>query len=788
MYNHSDKLDLLEALITNNDNFIQNNPLSLSLHRILQSTSNLHNFYHWFDCIMDFFTSPFNTSSPLITFEYYINSLSFLKTDPQSSSTFMFYCSQILHHMNSSLTSNNRIHNQCELFFQRNKISSLCFITPELGRFSTIGGLGVMVDELTQSLNEYGYDITIISPYYHYNRKGVKGYLESDSMNIKQTQILTITLDKEYTVDVWYGKENNINYYFIHNEIIFPKPYAEGTAAFIVSQISLFAKACLTLIMQLQMKFDIVLTNDWFTGFVPGYAKSNEMKNYFNDMKFFHICHNLQESYEGRIYPSHTEGNLQHIHHLPIEYLIDPYWNDKCINPSRCAIMNSDQWGTVSYSYKQELLSHSSLNHLLRKHYHPFGTPNGVIKSKRLQILNEVTHMDRTASIAYIQKTYFDYNEPNLHIPIFSFVGRITEQKGVALILDIVEDLIMQTDHKVNILVGGMGNPNDPYAIECKNKMNYLKSKYPHCFWGNPDEFFTDGPHINLGSSFGLMPSKFEPGGIVQHEFFVAGTPVLAFRTGGLKDTVFEFEFKSQSGNGVVFDKFCKDDLLSAMLRAIDIFANKDMYNKCRINAFNSVIDVKEDVAKEWSKEFYRLKGLLYYEREIIKEERKDKEKDITCRKGSCNEWRSDVRFSVLDKVKAYKNGNGKLYMLTSKDIETNNIDNDDVGYEHNKVNTVTITTTTNTKQKYFSFNWKDHKYVNEPTSIQICGSFDNWKIRHPLTKHKHIANTWYVILNIPRGVYKYKYIVDGDWIINTKEEILIEGNGVANNSITVKL
>ena len=244
---------------------------------------------------------------------------------------------------------------------------------------------------------------------------------------------------------------------------------------------------------------------------------------------------------------------------------------------------------------------------------------------------------------------------------------------------------------------------------------------------------------------------------------------------------IFEFEFKSQSGNGVVFDKFCKEDLLSAMLRAIDIFANKDMYDKCRANAFNSVIDVKEDVAKEWSKEFYRMKGLLYYERGIVKEERKDKE--TTSRKGSCNECRSDVRFSVLDKVKAYKNGNGKLYMLTSKDIEKNN---DDVKYDNNKVNNGVVTT--NTKQKYFSFNWKDHKYLNEPTSIQICGSFDNWKIRHPLTKHNHIPNTWYVILNIPRGVYKYKYIVDGDWIINTKEEILIEGNGVANNSITVKL
>ena len=44
-----------------------------------------------------------------------------------------------------------------------------------------------------------------------------------------------------------------------------------------------------------------------------------------------------------------------------------------------------------------------------------------------------------------------------------------------------------------------------------------------------------------MGSDFGLVPSLFEPSGIVQQEYFVAGTPVVAFKTGGLKDTVFEF-------------------------------------------------------------------------------------------------------------------------------------------------------------------------------------------------------------------------------------------------------
>jgi starch synthase len=69
--------------------------------------------------------------------------------------------------------------------------------------------------------------------------------------------------------------------------------------------------------------------------------------------------------------------------------------------------------------------------------------------------------------------------------------------------------------------------------------MKQLTYRYPKCFWSSPDNFFTDGPLANIGSDFALMPSLFEPGGIVQHEFFCGGTPVIAFRTGGLKDTIF---------------------------------------------------------------------------------------------------------------------------------------------------------------------------------------------------------------------------------------------------------
>lgn len=55
------------------------------------------------------------------------------------------------------------------------------------------------------------------------------------------------------------------------------------------------------------------------------------------------------------------------------------------------------------------------------------------------------------------------------------------------------------------------------------------------------------------------MPSRFEPGGIVQHEFFVAQTPVIAMKTGGLSDTVHEFDPNSLKGNGLLLEEHTSD-------------------------------------------------------------------------------------------------------------------------------------------------------------------------------------------------------------------------------------
>ena len=55
---------------------------------------------------------------------------------------------------------------------ESNVLGPIIFCTPELGRWSTVGGLGVMVDELSIGLADLGQDVYVISPYYERNRKG----------------------------------------------------------------------------------------------------------------------------------------------------------------------------------------------------------------------------------------------------------------------------------------------------------------------------------------------------------------------------------------------------------------------------------------------------------------------------------------------------------------------------------------------------------------------------------------------------------------------------------------
>lgn len=70
-------------------------------------------------------------------------------------------------------------------------------------------------------------------------------------------------------------------------------------------------------------------------------------------------------------------------------------------------------------------------------------------------------------------------------------------------------------------------------------------------------------------------------------------------------------------------------------------------------------------------------------------------------------------------------------------------------------------------------------------SSVQICGSFDKWQVRHPLS-YDALQNKWSVTLKIKKGIHFYKYIVDGEWCTSNIEKCYQDLDGIINNTISI--
>jgi len=216
------------------------------------------------------------------------------------------------------------------------------------------------------------------------------------------------------------------------------------------------------------------------------------------------------------------------------------------------------------------------------------------------------------------------------------------------------------------------------------------------------------------------MPSLFEPGGIVQHEFFVGSTPVIAFETGGLKDTVFEFDSNLEKGNGFIFKTHDGPNFVSAVERALGLYHQTEKYSVLRKNAFNSTIDV-EDVSRAWNKEFHRLFNKSFIDPVLMKihKEKIDRtfsEKDYQ-EKFTLNKVAID-----LDGKTKRSNKYKQNYRKASENL------------------------------KSCAFVYKTAK-LPKPKDVMIIGTFDNWKEPVPMN-YDHILERWTVTLLLRPGEY----------------------------------
>jgi glycogen synthase len=649
----------------------------------------------------------------------------------------------------------------------------IMFTTPELGEWSTFGGLGVMVDDLVNTMVGLVGEgkIWVVSPYYERNRKGESGYLAKDA--IEWTFNIDVDIGVErVTVGVHEKTMNGIRYFFLHNAKYFPIIYPDFQPGMMIGFLALMAKAPLELCCQLKRFPSTIVTNDWATGLTAAYAKKNFFGSVFSRTKFMHIVHNLDQNYEGRIFPQRSE-DVGRIHMLPSDLLVDPHWQRFCINPSRCALLTCDNWGTVSVSYRKELLEGSALAPILRLHNHPFAHPNGIPLESRLTRLNALNMPSHWEAKTALQRKYFPGTEPNAHTVLLGFVGRITFQKGIHLILDIAEQLLRRHSGAVQILIGGAANVGEQYATNCAHRMRDLARRYPMNFWADPDAFFVDGPLLNYGCDFGLMPSAFEPGGIVQQEFLIAGTPVIAFKTGGLKDTI--FEYYNGEGNGFTFEAHTGGDLAYAVERALKLFwGDRAGYDRLRKNCEKSVISC-EMVAEAWLKEFYRMHGKVFVKLD-------DMDRVIA----ELDDWVP----GDMDEGKYASEPESEGPTSSEEDMDASTED----FFSSSGISVATPASMRSMSRessvpgilrRSVRVTFKPKLNMEVPRSVLLAGSFDQWASRIPLRWDK-VTRVFYVDIRVPQGKWRIKLIVDGAWMCIDDYPTEKDLDGNVNNVIHV--
>ncbi len=182
--------------------------------------------------------------------------------------------------------------------------------------------------------------------------------------------------------------------------------------------------------------------------------------------------------------------------------------------------------------------------------------------------------------------------------PLLAYSGRLASQKGLDIMLEALSHLL---EEKKNIQLVVLGGGNDEY----RHRLTELQNKYPDRVGLHLLPNFRLPRKIFAGADMLLVPSIFEPGGIVALEALRYGAIPIVRRTGGLGDIIQDFNPKTCKGNGFSFVRKDPWSLYAAIVEALTIYQHKKFWHTLVSNALSCDFSW-EYVAKEYIKWYHR--------------------------------------------------------------------------------------------------------------------------------------------------------------------------------------
>jgi starch synthase len=180
----------------------------------------------------------------------------------------------------------------------------------------------------------------------------------------------------------------------------------------------------------------------------------------------------------------------------------------------------------------------------------------------------------KKACKADLQREFYLKEEPD--VPLLGIISRLTDQKGFDLLAPIMEDLM-----GLGVQFVLLGTGEEEYNLLFQK----IGQRYPRQA-GIRIAFDNVLAHkIEAGADLFLMPSQYEPCGLNQIYSLRYGTIPVVRATGGLDDTIQDFNPLTEEGTGFKFIDYTPRCLLEAIKRALQVYRNRPVWEKIMVRA-----------------------------------------------------------------------------------------------------------------------------------------------------------------------------------------------------------
>lgn len=442
----------------------------------------------------------------------------------------------------------------------------ILFIAPEVAPFVKEGGLADVVGALPIALSRLGHDVRVLCP-----RHG--GMRTADDW-VRRKEILYVPtgagmhyaglweapLDRQKTVPVYFLEFDE---YFARGEIYHGPWGAHGDND---RRFAFFARSAFEVCHALDWIPDLVHCHDWTTALVPVYLNETFNTGAWEGTASVFTIHNLQHQ-------GHFSAGLLDFAGLPGHLLrSDSLESYGGLNWMKGAVYNANKITTVSPTYAREIRTPEGgfgLDRILDfKGGDLVGILNGIDTEtwdpSRDTALPEPFSVDAPAGKARAKETLQESFglEVRSDIPVFGVVSRLFHQKGLDLLVSVVER--MANSGRMQLVVLGSGEKWE------EDMFRAAAARHPGVV-GVEVGFSEQLAHLVIGGSdFFLMPSRFEPCGLGQQYAMRYGTIPLVRRTGGLADTV--IPLGAEGATGFLFDEAQPHKLLETIFEAVSVW------------------------------------------------------------------------------------------------------------------------------------------------------------------------------------------------------------------------